>query len=200
MLKAVDCMQDGAKCPTTWLLAKSLSAIYKLLQDCLVRKSVYLTTAVATLVLLFFWKTHHLESEELAGTARQLWPDMVEYIKFVMSLTLIKKLKDNASSETSSSTYSDPIISFFKKVAGLQNKFLRGFQTDNPMVQFLYDVRGRHQQTFMKIINLNKLVDQNSGGCDLIKFSVCNNDVYLVLKSINLLTTTKHFLETINSK
>lgn len=67
----------------------------------------------------------------MAERAIQLWPVMVEYIKFVMSLAPTKRPRDNKLFEIYRSKYTELMMiyrfSFFKEVARLLNEFLREF-------------------------------------------------------------------------
>lgn len=87
ILEAVDCMhdalQDGAKAPSIWLLAKVLSTMYKVLKH----------FPVSVFDNISYYTSY--KTEDWTETARQLWPDMVEYIKFVMTVTPMNRPKDD---------------------------------------------------------------------------------------------------------
>lgn len=77
----------------------------------------------------------------MSEKALQVWPGMVEYLKFVTSLAP-RKGPNVMICQFSSS----------KEVVGLLNEFLQQFYTDSLMTPFLCDALEIHFSKFMKII------------------------------------------------
>ena len=125
-----------------WKVEYILNWMWNLLKESPARREVYERITKADVYPLPYCKTRWCESEQTAERAAEIWSNYQKFSKHLMSLPKSKQSKNNKSYDGLVSVISDTLIcvkfKFVEMLSWKFNKFLRGFQTDYPMVPFLY--------------------------------------------------------------
>ena len=167
-------MKAGEKA-TKWEVGKTLKAMAGLLHEYPARRSKYEKLTETTTFPLPYCGHRWCENEICLERASSIWHD---FIKFVKYLNGEPKSKQPGKGEGKQwlllrQKIEDPLMparmKLFEYVSSLLNEFLRGFQTDQPMVPFLCETLGSILRTILsmyvnssimkKADNLAKLLD-----------------------------------------
>ena len=139
-------MKAGAK-TSEWELQKLLKAMWQFIHDAPARRAMYENMSESTGYPAKFCGHRWCENGKCAEKAESL---IKGYEKFVTHVSTLRKNQEPHSKNKSfivlKKMIHDPLISaklkFFEMVSHKLNAFLRGFQTDSPMVPFFADVLG----------------------------------------------------------
>ena len=109
------------------------------------RWDVFLKEGTSGKFPLKFCETRWIEDQDVAEQASEIWSLIVSTVKYWEGLCKSKRLQ-NKSYEASVAHHQDLLIpaklQFFIFIAGILKPYLVVFQTDSPMVQFIYDELG----------------------------------------------------------
>ena len=139
-------LKAGAKA-SGWELNNLLKSMWQFLHDSPTRRETYENIAETLEYPLQFCGHRWCENEDCARKAESL---LDGYKKFVTYVSSLKKSKqpdaNNKSWQRLKAMIHDPILpaklKFFEMVSEKLNVFLRGFQTDKPMVPFMATTLG----------------------------------------------------------
>ena len=84
---------------------------------------------------------------------------------------------------------------FFTSVAIQLRPFLESYQTDSPMVPFLYDDLENLMQTIFSWFIKPELLENAETGFQLTKLDVCKRDNHVSIKSVNIGFAAQQFLQ-----
>ena len=124
-----------------WQIEKILKCMWYFLKSSPARREVYETITQTKTYPLPYCQTRWCKNEPVAERAAEIWP---VYCKFIQHLASLPKSKQpqNKSFDGLLLPVSDPLIcakfKFVESILWKLNTFLRGFQTDKPMVSFLF--------------------------------------------------------------
>ena len=125
-----------------WEIEKVLKSLFKIFDDSPARRDVYLNEGTSEVFPLKFCAIRWIEDEPVAHRGLEVWSSVVSAVKFWLKLTKSKQPK-NKSFETLLKYYQDPFIPaklhFFAFTAGILKPYLVIFQTDSPLIPFLFD-------------------------------------------------------------
>ena len=126
-----------------WEIGKILKAMFKLLDESPARRDVFRDVTETDVFPLPYCGHRWCENENCLFRAVAIWPAYVVYIEKLNKLKSYQQPKGK-SFPTLQQAIKDPLLTAkFKLVEMVANKlnvFLRGFQTDQPMVPFLAEV------------------------------------------------------------
>lgn len=126
-----------------WEMSKILKALYKLFNESPARRDVYLREGESTLFPLKFSATRWIEDQQVADRALEVWPSVVATVKYWLGLCKSKQPKNNKNFDILVECHQDLLIPakfhFFSFVAGILKPYLVVFQSDNPLVPFMFD-------------------------------------------------------------
>ena len=101
-----------------------------------------------------FCETHWVDDRPVADRAVEVWPSVVKCVAYWENLNRSRRPQIK-SYEWLVECYSDPLVSvklhFFSCVASIFEPYLTRFQTDAPMVPFMFD---ELSATFKKLVGL----------------------------------------------
>ena len=184
---------------TNWELNKIFQAMWKILHDSCARRDIYKTVNRTDLFPLPFCKTRWVEDEKVAVRGIEVWPCIVEFIKYFQSLTQSKRPKNNKSYDTLVRNYNDKLMlskmQFFHDIARILREFLLYFQTDNPMMPFMSDVLEKILLRIMKMFVLKEVLKEASTVYKLIKIDINDQNILLPPSSLKLPTATEGSLK-----
>ena len=128
---------------TEWKLGKVIKAMFKLLNESPARHDIYLKEGDSGKFPQSFCETRWIEDEPVADRALEVWPSIIALIKHFEGLCKSKRPRNNKSYETLVGNYLDPLVPtklhFFGFFAKILQPYLVMFQTDAPMVPFMFD-------------------------------------------------------------
>ena len=190
-LHTIHCaFQHGAEA-LTWDMKKLLGAMFKLFDESPSRRADYERVTSAENESDFprrFCSHRWVENEIVAKRAQVIWPKIVEVSKYWKTLPKSKqqpgqgKQEKNKSYQTLLENYTDPMVllrlAFFEEVSRKLNKFLCGFQTDAPMVQFLVDTIEEVLRDFCSKFILDDVMKKAEKTLDLAKLDMMNVNIH----------------------
>ena len=147
-----------------WDIGKILKAMYKLFDESPARRDIYLHEGHSELFPLKFAATRWIEDQKVAERALEVWPSIVATIKHWTSLCKSKQPKNNKSYETLVEYHKDPLIParfhFFCFIAGILKPFLVIFQSDNPLLSFMFDELSQALYRLVRLIYKKKKINE----------------------------------------
>ena len=133
---------------------KILKAMFWLFNDSPARRSVYLTEGISDDFPLRFCETRWVDDRPVSDRGIEVWPSVKLCISYWEKLSKSKR-PQNKSYEKLVDYYTDPLVPaifhFFSFVAGMFEPYLVRFQTDAPMLPFMYS---ELSVIFMRLIRL----------------------------------------------
>ena len=125
-----------------WLIEKILKWMWYFLKDSPARREVYESIPQTKTYPLPYCQTGCCKNEHAAERAGEIWPVYFKFIQHLTSLPKSKQPQNKKSFDGLLLTVSDPLIcakfKFVELISWKLNTFLRGFQTNKPMVSFLF--------------------------------------------------------------
>ena len=149
-------MKAGEKA-TKWDVGKTLKAMDGLLGDYPARRTKYERLTESSLYPLPYCGHRWCENEKCLERAGEIW---MKFAKFVKYMEKLPKSQQPGKGEGKQflllrKTVDDPLMpakmKLLEYVCSLLNEFLRGFQTDQPMVPFLCETLSSLIRTIMKM-------------------------------------------------
>ena len=130
----------------------------KLLDESPARREKYEMVTESNVYLLPYCGHRWCENENCAHRAEQVWPGFVKFIDYLNKLPKSQQ-PQGKSFKVLQDAVKDPLIPAKLKlvefIASKLNRFLTGFQTDQPMVPFLHDVLKEILTTIMKMFMIS---------------------------------------------
>ena len=123
-----------------WKLKATMKACYTMLHNSPARRDDYISInqGLSPKYPLSFCATRWIEDKPVADRLIELWPCMDFWMKLPKS-----KQPSNKSYEVLTTSIKDKLmiakLGFFSYLADMFKPFLTAYQTDNPMVPFMYD-------------------------------------------------------------
>ena len=147
-----------------WCLGQLLRALYKIFDESPARREVYIRVGSSDKFPLKFCATRWIEDQPVADQAYVLWPSIVCTVKHWMNLCPSKRPQNNKSFDTLVEHYLDLLIpakfQFFSFIAGILKPYLVIFQSDSPLLPFMFDELSLILYRLVRLIFKKKEVDQ----------------------------------------
>ena len=161
-----------------WELGKVLKAMHYLLQDFPSRQDKYVKYTEPNVMPIAYCGHRWCENEKACERAALIWNDYIKYIKYCLALAKSKQLQGKRF-DCLVKGMKDPFMPVKFKlvefVAIKLNAFLRGFQTNKPMMPFLYDVLKDIVGSLLQMFIKKETCDANDTLQKLLKLDL--NDV-----------------------
>ena len=170
--------QTGAL-KTGWELNKVLKAMYNIFKESPAQRDIYLKEGSLSEFPLKFWEPRWIEDKEVAERALEVWKSVVATIRYWEGLSKSKKPKNNKSFDCLVNHYQDLLmtakLNFFAFIAGILKPFLVLFQTDNPMLPFMYDELSEISKRLIVLIYKKEKIDEAKTVAKTMKEDWLNN-------------------------
>ena len=128
---------------TGWNLGKLMKAMFKILDESPARRDIYLKAGTSEKFPQSFSETRWVEDEPVADRALDVWPSIVALVRYFEGLCQSKRPRNNKSYDTLVVQHTDLLVPakfhFFRFMASILQPYLVMFQTDAPMVPFMFD-------------------------------------------------------------
>ena len=148
------------------------------LKDSPVKIEVYESITQTKTYPLPYCQTRWCKNEPVAERAAEIWPVYCKFIQHLASLPKSKQPQNNKSFDGLLLAVSNPLIcakfKFFESISWKLNTFLRGFQTDKPMVPFLFLTLEDLLRWLMKISILRETLEKVDSVKKLLKIDPLN--------------------------
>ncbi|XP_066934412.1 uncharacterized protein [Clytia hemisphaerica] len=132
--------QVGAK-NAEWDLKKTLKGIWQIFHDSPARREDYEKETGSTVYPKTFCSTRWTENKPTAERAISIWPYIEQIVTYWEKKPPNKRPKSKSYANVKTAV-NDPLtvvkLKFFAYVAGILEPFLKMYQTDKPMIPFLY--------------------------------------------------------------
>ena len=116
--------------------------MHRIFNESPARRDVYSKKGSSSKFPIEFCETQWLKDKEVAERALEVWASVVATVRYWESLCKSKKPKNNNSFDTLVIHYQDLLmiakLDFFAFMASILKPFLVLFQTNNPMLPFMY--------------------------------------------------------------
>ena len=150
------------------------------MRDTPARRADYFTVTGSDQYPLFVCATRWVEDIKPAARLLSVWPNMQKLFHFWLSLPKMQQ-PSGKSFETVRLAIEDPLmtykLSFFSYVASLLEPFLTKYQTNCPIVPYLYTDLTALFRSLMKIIVRDEVLEQCSIGYKLLQINICENNL-----------------------
>ena len=149
-------MKAGEKA-TKWEVGKTLKAMAGLLLEYPSRRSKYEKLTETSTFPLPYCGHRWCENETCLERASSIWHDFIKYVKYLNSQPKSKQPGKGEGKQwlLLRQKIDDPLMparmKLLEYVSSLLNEFLRGFQTDQPMVPFLCETLGSILRTILSM-------------------------------------------------
>ena len=163
---------------TDWGMKKLLKGCYQILHDSPARRADYITITKSNKFPLAFCSTRWIEDRPVADRLLEIWPEIVKVVKYWNSLPKSKqpKCKTFITLVNAVNDQLTPLkLSFFSYFASLLHPFLVKYQSEKPLIPYLYDDLTKCLKNILRVI-----VKEETLGCqgkDLSKIDLnksCN--------------------------
>lgn len=186
-----------------WLISVILRAMFKLFDESPARRDIYLNQGSSELFPLKFSATRWIEDKPVAERALEVWSSVTATIKHWKSLCKSSQPK-NRSYETLLEHHKNRLIparfAFFSFIAGILKPFLVIFQSDNPLVPFLYDELSQIVYRLVRLVyKQSKLEDTAQLSEIMNKEFLMNPENQLEEYLVDIGSATKDLLASINT-
>ena len=146
-------LKSGIKC-SNWNVGKILKAMSKLLEDCPARREWYEIQTESNLYPLPYCGHRWCGNENCASWAEKLWPGFVKFVNYLTGFPESKQPQGKSFSilqEAVKDLLIPAKLKFVEFLASKLNRFLQGFQMNQPMVPYLNNVLKEVLNSFMNM-------------------------------------------------
>ena len=148
---------------TSWKLGKLMKAMFKILDQSPARRDVYLKEGTSEKFPQSFSETRWIEDEPVADRALKTWSSIVALVRHFEGLSKSKRPQNNKSYDTLVEHHTDLLVPaklhFFRFLATILQPYLIMFQTDNPMVPFMFDQLSGILYRLLSLVYIRSKVD-----------------------------------------
>ena len=151
---------------TEWKLGKLMKAMFKILDESPMRRDIYLREGTSGKFPSTFSDTRWIEDEPVADRALEVWSSIVALVKHFQGLCQSKRPRNNKSYDTLVENYIDLLVPsklhFFRFMAQIMQPYLIMFQTDAPMLPFMFDELANILYRLLRLVYRKKKLDEKS--------------------------------------
>ena len=126
---------------TDWEINKVLHAIWKIFNESPARRDIYVRETDCDIFPLHFCKTRWVEDEPVAARGIQIWENIVQVVKYWLSLSKNRRPCNNKPVDTLVKYRTGKLVisklNFLKYIASILRPFLLRFQTNKPIIPTL---------------------------------------------------------------
>ena len=186
---------------TNWNIHKTLKGSWQIFHEAPARREDYTKLTSSSDFPMFFSATRWVENEEPATRLIKIWPNITKLWTWWLQQKPASKqptylqtksiLNVKAAVEDDLTTTK---LSFFCFVASKLQLFLVKYQTDNPMIPFLYEDLTSLVRDLMKIIIKKEVLENALSGKKLLAVNLYAEESLLPIKDIDMGFSTEHKL------
>ena len=164
---------------TEWKLGKLMKAMFKILDESPARRDVYLREGSSGKFPIKFCDTRWIEDEPVANRALEVWPSIVATVKHYEGLCKSAR-PQNKSYQTLVANHLDLLVPaklhFFAFLANIMSPYLVMFQTDAPMLPFMFDELSCIIYRLLRLVYRQKKIDAKKYPRELMNEKFLKND------------------------
>ena len=138
-----------------------------------------------TYILYFRW----IEDKPVAERLVEIWPNILKIYAFWQTLPKSKRPSSKSYENLHAAvkdSFTIPKLNFFSYVAGIFKPFLVQYQSDNPMVPFLYNDLLNLTKKIMLLVIKPEVVHNCSTFSELTKIDLHDKTIFLKSKDMNI--------------
>ena len=172
-----------------WNIKNILKGLYELFHDSPARRADYLKICGSDKYPKMFCQTRWIEDAEVAERAIEIWDNICAMHKFWENLPKSKRPASKSYLNVHDAITDKmilPKLHFFATVANLMKPFLTLYQTENPMVPFLYDDIHSLIREIMSWFIKPCILQKTKLGSDLCKIDLNDQENLLKHTKINV--------------
>lgn len=162
---------------TGWKIGKLMKAMFKILDESPARRDIYLREGTSEKFPQSFSETRWIEDEPVADRALQVWTSIIALVKYFEGLCKSRR-PQNKSYETLVSHHTDILVPaklhFFRFLATILQPYLVMFQTDAPMVAFMFDELSNILYSLLRLVYRKSKLDQHKKLRDIMNEDFLN--------------------------
>ena len=140
---------------SSWNLKKILKAEWQIIHDSPAKREDFISVTSSSVFSLPFCATRWVENKKVADRAILVWPHIVEIVRFWQKLVPSKQPNCKSYTtlkEAASGTLMISKLQFFTYFASVLEPFLRLYQTDAPIIPFMYfDIKNLVKKLLVKL-------------------------------------------------
>ena len=174
---------------TSWDIKGTLKGIFQILHESPARREDYESVTGAKSYPLYFCATRWVESKPVADRAVEIWPEIRKLMAFWEKLPKSKQPKCKSFLKVQKAVH-DPTtvlkLEFFSFIAGLLEPYLLAYQTDSPMIPFMYEDLQKLVTNLLKLFVKSSIIESCASGLDLKKIDLFNKQNLVKNKDIVL--------------
>jgi hypothetical protein len=166
--------QTGAT-KSSWNVKKILKSTWQILHDSPARREDYETVTGSTTYPLAFCATRWVESKSVADRAVVIWPDIAKLVLFWEKLSKSKQPKSKSFISVQDAVHNPLTIAqfqFFSYIAGLLEPFLKSYQTDRPMLPFMYYDLKALVVSLLRLFIKSNIISNCKSGSEMMKINL----------------------------
>ena len=152
---------------------------------------------------LFFCATRWVEDKKVSDRLLCIWPNIIKIVNFWKSL-LKSKQPSSKSFQNVKTAVEDVLtpakLSFFSYFASLFEPFLRKYQTQNPMLPYLYTDIVELFRLVLKLIIKDEVVENCCSGNQLTKIDFESANIFKKSKDVTIGFSTEYVLSDLKKK
>ena len=147
---------------TDWEMKKVLKGCYQILHDSPARRADYITITKSNKFPLAFCSTRWIEDRHVADRLLEIWPEIVKVVNYWNSLPKSKqpKCKTFITLVNAVNDLLTPLkLSFFSYFASMLHPFLVKYQSEKPLIPYLYDDLTKCVKNILRVIVKEETLD-----------------------------------------
>ena len=152
---------------------------------------------------LFFCATRWVEDKKVSDRLLCIWPNIIKIVNFWKSL-LKSKQPSSKSFQNVKTAVEDVLtpakLGFFSYFASLFEPFLRKYQTQNPMLPYLYTDIVELFRSVLKLIIKDEVVENCCSGNQLTKIDFESANIFKKSKDVTIGFSTEYVLSDLKKK
>ena len=197
------CVKNGFKLEFFKNMSKTLKGVFILLHGSAARQDGYCSMTGSQSMPLFFCATRWVENKRVADRLIEIWPHVLKIVKFWLGLAKSKQPK-GSSWENVSGAINDLFIvtklKFFSYICSLVEPFLVKYQTQEPMIPYMYYDLKRLFKSLLKLIVKPDALEKCKNAKDLINLDLEDESILLTVKNVSVGFGVEELLKEMENK
>ncbi|XP_057299676.1 uncharacterized protein LOC130630266 [Hydractinia symbiolongicarpus] len=193
----------NAAVSTEWNIKKILHGSYQILHDTPARRDDYESVTSSNVYPLNFCATRWVEDKVVAERLIEIWENIVKIVKFWEGLPKSKRPASKSYGyvkDAAKDLLTPAKLKFFSFLAGILQPFLVMYQTDKPMVPYMYQDLTKLLKNLMRLIVKPDVLTKCESISDLKAVNLNDNSVLMKPKNYNLGFATRFEINELKRK
>ena len=174
-----DAFKTGVE-KTEWCIKNALKGSFQILHDTPARSDCS-SIPGSDIFPLFFCATRWVEDKPVSDRLLKIWPNIVKLVNFWLTLPKSKQPKSK-SFEAVKSAVEDNLtivkLNVFSYLASLFHPFLKKYQTEKPMIPYMYQDLVQLLHNVLQIVVKQEIIDKCTSGQSLSKIDLDSGEVF----------------------